>query len=219
MLCHLDSQWTVVLCLPGGRIALLILLWKFSKYIPLASSSQTISKDIDLHNVCSIQVCHQKMHEQVSPSSKCNKLTKSLKLEISNTHQSSPPTYLPSASPRCHPAPGMLGKSKSLKDDTGMIVADGHLEEDRELIALEQYMGDARVATGDGYGRVGGTSAMSTLMIKAFLFMYPLLECNWELYRVWGQMLPILAGGGRRTARQTTRHHDIMPTKKQHRKT
>lgn len=31
---------------------------------------------------------------------------------------------------------------------------------------------------------------MSTLMIKAFLFMYPLLECNWELYRVWGQMLP-----------------------------
>ena len=45
MLCHLDSQWTVVLCLPGSRIALLILLWKFSKYIPLASSSQTISKD------------------------------------------------------------------------------------------------------------------------------------------------------------------------------
>ena len=34
-----------------------------------------------------------------------------------------------------------------------MIVADGHLEEDRELIALEQYMGDARVATGDGDGR------------------------------------------------------------------
>lgn len=24
-------------------------------------------RDIDLHNVCSIQVCHQKMHEQVSP--------------------------------------------------------------------------------------------------------------------------------------------------------
>lgn len=24
-----------------------------------------------------------------------------------------------------------------------MVVADGHLEEDRELIALEQYMGDA----------------------------------------------------------------------------
>lgn len=38
---------------------------------------------------------------------------------------------------------GMLGKSKSLNDDTGMVVADGHLEEDRELIALEQYMGDA----------------------------------------------------------------------------
>lgn len=38
----------------------------------------------------------------------------------------------------------MLGKSKSLKDDTGMIVADGHLEEDRELIALEQYMGDSK---------------------------------------------------------------------------
>ena len=37
----------------------------------------------------------------------------------------------------------MLGKSKSLNDDTGMVVADGHLEEDRELIALEQYMGDA----------------------------------------------------------------------------
>ena len=36
----------------------------------------------------------------------------------------------------------MLGKSKSLNDDTGMVVADGHLEEDRELIALEQYMGD-----------------------------------------------------------------------------
>lgn len=37
---------------------------------------------------------------------------------------------------------GLLGKSKSLKDDTGMVVADGRLEEDRELIALEQYMGD-----------------------------------------------------------------------------
>ena len=43
---------------------------------------------------------------------------------------------------RCLPW-GMLGKSKSLNDDTGMVVADGHLEEDRELIALEQYMGDA----------------------------------------------------------------------------
>ena len=47
----------------------------------------------------------------------------------------------------------MLGKSKSLKDDTGMVVADGHLEEDRELIALEQYMGDAR--RGD-WGRGSG---------------------------------------------------------------
>ena len=47
----------------------------------------------------------------------------------------------------------MLGKSKSLKDDTGMVVADGHLEEDRELIALEQYMGDAR---GGDWGRGSG---------------------------------------------------------------
>ena len=50
----------------------------------------------------------------------------------------------------------MLGKSKSLKDDTGMIVADGHLEEDRELIALEQYMGDAGWRLGWGWRRKDG---------------------------------------------------------------
>ena len=34
MLCHLDSQWTVVLCLLGGRIALLILLWNSPSTYP-----------------------------------------------------------------------------------------------------------------------------------------------------------------------------------------
>ncbi|CAK8985157.1 cGMP-dependent protein kinase [Durusdinium trenchii] len=38
----------------------------------------------------------------------------------------------------------MVGGSKSLKDDRGMVIADGHLEEDRELLALQQYMGDSK---------------------------------------------------------------------------
>lgn len=38
----------------------------------------------------------------------------------------------------------LLGQSKALQEDTGMVIADGRLEEDRELLALEQYMGAAR---------------------------------------------------------------------------
>ena len=41
---------------------------------------------------------------------------------------------------------GILGQSKSLSDDGDMVVADGYLESDRELIALEDYMRDARNA-------------------------------------------------------------------------
>ena len=38
---------------------------------------------------------------------------------------------------------GVLGQSKSLGDDSDLVVADGYLESDRELIALEQYMRDS----------------------------------------------------------------------------
>lgn len=37
----------------------------------------------------------------------------------------------------------VLGQSKSLGDDSDLVVADGYLESDRELIALEQYMRDS----------------------------------------------------------------------------
>ena len=38
---------------------------------------------------------------------------------------------------------GIFGPSKSLGDDSDLVVADGYLESDRELIALEQYMRDS----------------------------------------------------------------------------
>eukprot|EP00439_Symbiodinium_sp_Y106_P024428 s5152_g2.t7 len=37
----------------------------------------------------------------------------------------------------------IFGQSKSLGDDSDLVVADGYLESDRELIALEQYMRDS----------------------------------------------------------------------------
>ncbi|CAJ1435459.1 unnamed protein product, partial [Effrenium voratum] len=37
----------------------------------------------------------------------------------------------------------MIGRSTDLKDDTGMV-ADGYLESDRELLALQEYMQDSR---------------------------------------------------------------------------
>ncbi|CAE7239067.1 unnamed protein product [Symbiodinium natans] len=40
----------------------------------------------------------------------------------------------------------ILGQSKSSGNDGEMVVADGYLESDRELIALEQYMRDSRAA-------------------------------------------------------------------------